>query len=265
MAEKQRRTSFGEVASIYDRARPSYPPELIDDVIALAPMGDGPRALEVGAGTGKATVLFAARGVAVHALEPLPEMAAVAQSNCIAYPDVTIERVEFERWNRHRRSFPLVYSAQAWHWIDPAQRYPAARAALEPGGLLAAFWNRPEWDHSPLREALERVYARHAPELAADSPMRPACRPSSEVWSRWDQEIDPTDGFEQPEIREYHWATEYSTAHYIELLQTHSDHIVLEPGQRRALLDGVAAVIDGAGGVLELTYVTRLCLARAGG
>jgi SAM-dependent methyltransferase len=263
MARAQRRTSFGGVAPLYDRARPSYPPELIDDVIGLAPMADDPRALEVGAGTGKATVLFAARGVAVHALEPLPEMAALAERNCAAYPDVTIERVEFERWERRQRCFPLLYSAQAWHWIEPGTRYSAARAALEPGGLLAAFWNRPDWDRCPLREALEHVYARSAPDLAANGPMRPSRWLSTEVWSRWGEEIEPTDRFEQPEVRTYEFVATYSTAEYVELLQTHSDHIVLEAGQRQALLEGIAAVIGDAGGVLELTYATHLCLARA--
>jgi SAM-dependent methyltransferase len=260
---KQRRLSFGDVAALYDRARPSYPPALIEDVIALAPMADDPRALEVGAGTGKATVLFAARGVSVHALEPLPEMAAVAGRNCDAYPDVTIEVVEFERWDGRGRSFPLLYSAQAWHWIEPGRRYAAARAALMPGGVLAAFWNRPAWDRCPLREAIEHVYARSAPDLAANGPMRPAGWGSTEVWSHWDEEIDPRDEFEQPEVRSYEFGAAYSTTQYVELLQTHSDHIVLEPSQRRALLDAVAAVIDAAGGLLELTYVTRLCLARA--
>ncbi len=259
----RRRLSFGEVAPLYDTARPSYPTELIDDVIALAPMRGRPRALEVGAGTGKATVLFAARGISVHALEPSREMAAVAETNCARYPGVTIEIVEFERWGRGGRSFPLLYAAQAWHWIEPELRYPAARAALEPGGLLAAFWNRPEWDRCPLRDALERVYARCAPDLAAHGPMRPARRPSGEIWSRWDEEIAASEGFEQPELRNYRWPAEYSTPQYVALLRTHSDHIVLEPGQRQALLEGVAAVIDGAGGTFELTYVARLCLARA--
>jgi SAM-dependent methyltransferase len=264
MAKQQRRTSFGGVAPLYDRARPSYPPALIDDVIALGPTAEDPRALEVGAGTGKATVLFAARGVAVHALEPLPEMAALAEHNCAAYPDVTVELVEFERWDPGRRSFPLLYSAQAWHWIEPERRYPAARAALEPGGVLAAFWNRADWDRCPLRDAIEHVYARSAPDLAASGPMRPGRWTSAEVWGRWDEEIDPSDGFEQPEVRDYEFVAAYSTAQYVELLQTHSDHIVLESGQRHALLEGIAAVIDGAGGVLDLPYATRLCLARAG-
>src|SRR5438105_8011948 len=74
--EHERRLAFGAVAELYDRARPSYPEALVEDVVALAPLGSPPRALEVGAGTGKATVLFAARGVAVHALAPSAEMAA---------------------------------------------------------------------------------------------------------------------------------------------------------------------------------------------
>lgn len=62
---ERRRLSFGSVAEQYDRIRPSYPEQLVDDVIAYA--GDGltaaGRALEVGAGTGKATLQFAARGL----------------------------------------------------------------------------------------------------------------------------------------------------------------------------------------------------------
>jgi hypothetical protein len=54
-----RRLAFGSVAELYDRSRPSYPPALVDDVLGL--VGVAPRVLEVGAGTGKATVLFAAR------------------------------------------------------------------------------------------------------------------------------------------------------------------------------------------------------------
>ena len=50
---------FGEVAAEYDRVRPGYPPELIDTVLSHAPAD--PTALDVGAGTGKATAMFAAR------------------------------------------------------------------------------------------------------------------------------------------------------------------------------------------------------------
>ena len=74
---RQQRLVFGEVAELYDRARAGYPEALIDDVISFAG-GDGPslRALEVGAGTGKATVGFASRDLEILALEPSADMAA---------------------------------------------------------------------------------------------------------------------------------------------------------------------------------------------
>jgi SAM-dependent methyltransferase len=90
----ERRLSFGEVAELYDRARPSYPEALVEDLIELAGAGT---ALEVGAGTGKATVLFGQRGVSVLALEPSAEMAAVARRRCARFPEVSIQQVEFER------------------------------------------------------------------------------------------------------------------------------------------------------------------------
>src|ERR1700744_4942951 len=80
MGERPRRLVFGEIAALYEASRPSYPEALIDDLVAWASHGvDRPSALEIGAGTGKATRLMAARGVAVTAIEPSSEMAAVAR------------------------------------------------------------------------------------------------------------------------------------------------------------------------------------------
>ncbi len=260
---RERRLAFGEVAELYDRARPSYPPALVADVLELVPSYSEPRALEVGAGTGKATILFAERGVAVHALEPSPAMAAVAARNCARYPNVAIERTEFEHWQRQDLEFPLVFSAQAWHWISPEHRFLKARSALREGGVLAAFWNRPDWPACPLREQLDHAYRRAAPELLADGPMHPSNVSSIDVWHEWEREIEAAPGFEQAGVRNYSWTREYSSDEYTELLQTHSDHILLDRDQHDALLDEVAAVIDGDGGVLEISYVTGLCLGRA--
>jgi SAM-dependent methyltransferase len=260
---RERRLAFGEVAELYDRARPSYPPALVADVLELVPSQSEPRALEVGAGTGKATMLFAERGVAVHALEPSPAMAVVAARNCAGYPNVEIERAEFEQWQRRDPEFPLLFSAQAWHWISPEHRYIKARSALAEGGVLAAFWNRPDWPACPLREQLDHAYRRAAPQLVADGPMHPSNTSSADIWREWERDIEAAPGFEQAEVRSYTWTSEYSSDEYTELLQTHSDHILLDRGRHDALLDEVAAVIDCNGGLLEIGYVTRLCLGRA--
>ncbi|MER6941346.1 SAM-dependent methyltransferase, partial [Nocardioides sp. NPDC000441] len=60
----ERSRSFGAVAEDYERFRPGYP----DDLVALvSEVADGPvrRAIEIGAGTGKATRTFAAAGIEV--------------------------------------------------------------------------------------------------------------------------------------------------------------------------------------------------------
>ncbi len=58
------------------------------------------------------------------------------------------------------------------------------------------------------------------------------------------------------------WSQRYTTAEYVALLGTHSDHILLPDSAREVLFSGVGAAIDAAGGSFELAYQTLLCLAR---
>jgi SAM-dependent methyltransferase len=106
--DERRRLSFGGVADLYHRSRPSYPEALVDGVLEFAGAGESDRAVEVGAGTGKATVLFAARGLDVVGIEPSAEMAQLARRNCAGYENVTIEEIEFERWRPPGHEFRLA-------------------------------------------------------------------------------------------------------------------------------------------------------------
>lgn len=257
----ERRLSFGEVASQYDRFRPSYPEALVDEVLSFADVAAGDRVVEVGAGTGKATALFAARGAHVVAVEPSAEMAAVLREREL--PGADVVESSFEQWDPDGETFPLVYSAQAWHWVSPAVRFPKARTVLNDDGVLAVFWTRPRWADSPVRDELEAVYQREAPELGVDAgPMRPASVERTGMWGDWKREIADAGVFEPPERRIYEWACDYTTDEYISLLGTHSDHIVLPDDARERLFAAVAGVLDREGGTIALTYVTKLWLTR---
>ena len=250
---------FGEVAELYDRARPSYPAAMVDTVLEFAPVDRSREVLEVGAGTGKATVLFAERGLRVLALEPSAEMAAVVRRNCERYPCVRVISSDFEHWQADDARVPLIYSAQAWHWVSPEARYVRARAALIDGGALAAFWNRPDWLRCTLRDELLDAY-RLAPDL--DGPMNPATSTHPEGWGDWESEIAAAPGFDGAEVHAYRWQRVYSTAEYVTLLRTHSDHLLLADDRREALLAAIADTLARHGAKLPLPYVTRLCLAR---
>lgn len=263
----ERRLAFGEVAELYDEARPSYPQVLVDDVLSFAAAEAGDLVLEVGAGTGKATISFADRGLRILALEPSRAMARLLRAHTTGRENVVVEEAEFESW-RGERQFRLLYSAQAWHWIAPELRYLRAGEVLEPGGGLAVFWNRPRWESCPLRQELAEAYRRTAPDFGpglGPGPMHPATGVRQPWWADWYRELEAAPGFTEAQMGTYTWRERYATEAYLRLLQTHSDHIVLDEPIRRALLEAVATLIDDHGGVLELEYETTLAMARRTG
>src|ERR1700753_740363 len=129
-----RALSFGAVAEAYERFRPGYPDELLDLVLTYA--GRPIRtALEIGAGTGKATRLFAGAGIAVTATEP--DAAMLAELRAHVPGDVTTVRAGFEELATDE-SYDLVYAAAALHWTKPEGRWSRMAALVEPGGVFAS-------------------------------------------------------------------------------------------------------------------------------
>jgi SAM-dependent methyltransferase len=245
---------FGEVASLYDARRPGYPDELYDALLAYVP--GATRVLEAGAGTGKATVALALRGLSVEAVEPDAAMAAIARERCAALPVRVVEGVPFESWQGEAGAFDLVASAQAWHWVDHLRGVEVAGRALRPGGALAMWWNRIGSREGPVFDAIEDAYRREAPSLADDTHVLNVR--TAEIPGR-----EPVAGFAPWEQRTFYWSTTYRAREYGELLETHSDHRLLEPERRSRLIDAVVRAIEDAGdGKLEYRYRTVLQLAR---
>ena len=224
---------------------------------------DGPRlrALEVGAGTGKATVAFAARGLEIVALEPSPEMAAVARRNCQPFPRVRIESATFEDWPAAAGGFGLVFSAQAWHWVTPEVRYRKAAAALRPDGTLALFWNRVRWRGEPWRDDLADLYRRLAPDLYARRPGFPGLTPRQEDGDRVG-EMRGTGLFRDETERTYPWAATFTAESVIDRLQSQADHRLLAEDSRAGLFGAVREIIASYGGEIEVPHVTLLVLGR---
>jgi SAM-dependent methyltransferase len=255
---REQRLVFGEVAETYDRARPGYP-AVVDAVTAFGDLDDGARILEVGCGTGKATVPFAARGFDVLALEPSEEMAALARRNCARFARTSVLVTSFEEWPVERPGFTVVFSATAWHWVHRDVRLEKAHDSLNECGVLALFWNRPDWPDTALHRSIDAAYQESAPSLFA---RLPGMSPQDVGVRDCVEQLEASELFGEVEEIRHAWHRDYTRDQYLDLLDTQSNHRLLDPESRARLFDGVAQAIDAFGGPMPVSYTTKLYMAR---
>jgi SAM-dependent methyltransferase len=168
------RAGFDRVAEDYQRTRPVCPPELFDDLIEAAGLAAGDRVIEIGCGTGQATVPLAERGLAVTAVELGAALAAVARHRLAGFPAAEVVTSSFEDW-RPAPGGPAdaVVAVNSLHWIDPKLRYAKPYELLRPGGAMVVAgckWARPA-DAEPFWAQVEEDY--EAVGFAGDPPPPP--------------------------------------------------------------------------------------------
>jgi len=252
------RIVFDEVAALYDEARPRYPRELIDDIVSLSGIPPGGRILEVGCGTGQATLSFAERGYSMLCLEPGPKLASLAAENLREYLGARIEVVTFEDWEVEEKAYDLVVFADSFRWIPRAIGYSKSARALKDSGALAIFRNASPYEESEFRRELDFMYQKHAPQLAEGT----ARRPSQGSVDEREQEINRTGLFGKVIVRYYPWSVEYDAGTYIKLLNTYSDHRLLPEEVRSALFAAITDLIERHGRTFTKRYVAALHLAK---
>ncbi|SHL37781.1 class I SAM-dependent methyltransferase [Streptomyces yunnanensis] len=253
--------TFDEDAELYDRARPGYPSELFDDLAELAGIGRGCRLLEVGAGTGKATVPLAERGCRITAVELGEAMAAVARRNLAGFGAVEVITSDFESWPLPKEPFDAVVSATAFHWIDPAVRLAKAADALRPGGALAVIaTHHVAGGSEEFFVEVQDCYEHFDP--ATPPGLRLPAADDVDT-SDYTDEVADSGRFGPVVSRRYAWDLTYTTVEYLEVLRTYSGHRALPPAAREGLLGCIAALIDTRyGGRVTKRYLTELRVSR---
>jgi SAM-dependent methyltransferase len=247
---------FDAVAEDYEAYRPGYPADLAKTILERARLSPGSRLLEVGSGTGHATMLFARRGYSILCVEPGPNLAQVAARKFSDDPGMRFVGTRFEDWPVQDESFDLVFSAQAWHWVPKDLGYAKASAALKSSGCLALFWNMYPDPQGPLFTDLEDVYHQRAPSMPSKG-----FSPEELAHKRAD-EIAESGFFKDLLVHRFPWSQRYDTRQYLGLLNTYSDHLALPEEVRRSLRAGVAEVIDRHGGFIDRPYLAVLYLAQ---
>ncbi|MFE5398944.1 class I SAM-dependent methyltransferase [Streptomyces sp. NPDC056568] len=247
-----RALSFGVVADAYERFRPGYPVELFDTVMAYA--GRPVRsALEIGAGTGKATRLFARRGVAVTATEPDEAMLAELRKHVPA--NVRTVQAAFEDVRPGER-YGLVYAAAALHWTDEEGRWSRVAALLEPRGVFASCGGPLRLADAAVEEA---VRAARAPFVASDEVPSPDGTPPDREMQWPGTELQQSEWFTDVQQSVIERRVTMSAHDYVGYLSTVSAYLVLPAAERERVFGQIMQVLPDR---VELAADITVHLAR---
>ncbi|MET9276207.1 class I SAM-dependent methyltransferase [Kribbella sp. NPDC003557] len=247
------RTTFGEDPELYDRVRPTYPRELFDELARI--VGDRPKVLEIGPGTGQATAAMVERGWQVTAVELSPGLAGVLRHKL---PAIEVIVADFDTWPLPPPSYDLVISATAFHWLDPQTRVRRCVELLRPGGALAVVSTHHVAGGSEQFFAdVQSCYERFTDDATADG------LPDADDVPEDPANLAKTGLFGSVEFHRFVWNADYSTAEYLELLSSYSGHRALTTERRDGLYDCIGARIDAAGGSVTKRYLNQLSVGNS--
>lgn len=248
------RTTFEQVPELYARARPSYPPRLFDDLVALARLPVGARIVEIGCGTGQATLPLAERGYAITCVELGERLAAIAQRTLAAFPRVTVINADFETWQPEQSGFDAVVAFSAFHWLAPGVRYTRTAELLHERGSLAfvstAHVLPPDGD--PFFVEVQADYDAVLPghPSADDAFYAPPWRlPRPDALADHSDEvvngeIGASGRFGEVSARRYLWDVTYSADEYVAVLGTYSHQLALDAELRGRLVERIHRRIE---------------------
>ena len=270
---------FDEIAAEYDRRRPTYPDELVDQACRVAGIGSGDHVLEVGCGSGQLTRGLVARGLHVTALDPGKSLIALARQNLEGAGEVEFVNAQFEDALLPREQFQAVFSASAFHWVDPKVSWQKTADVLVPGGTLALVQYcgleepRSKRDQEAVLAAMRKV----APDIAANWPtyrdlnatlagMEQRRGNVSEVWA-WLGSYDIGQDyagrlFGDVQVAVMPKLIEHTPDELNALVRTMSFYARLSPDQRQALEREHEAIYERLGRPIRASTVTALVTAR---
>jgi len=275
---------FDGVAEDYDAVRPGYPPDLVDAALARGALEAGAHVLEIGAGTGKLTELLAMRGLEVDAVDPGPNMLAAARRRVADDARVRFLLGRFEEVDLVPGAYDAVFSATAFHWVDPAVGWRKTASLLRPDGLLALLSHRflPDEGSSGADAEFRELLRRYVPDAVDEIPPRQSLEEllsrahevrdnASAVWDRLMSSkhglalADAADLFTDVEVEarveEGEQTADELRAHF----RTTSLWFRIDPDRRVAFEREDRALIERHGGTIRFSMAAVLMTARRSG
>ena len=251
------RLKFNEDVSNYDKSRPTYIADLFCDVISFSGVTQNSDILEIGIGTGQATLPFLQTGCNLTAIELGNQLAEYSRNKFAGYEKMKIVNADFADYNAGENTYDLIYSATAFHWIPPETGFPKIIRLLKNNATVALFWNHPFVNRSndDVHAAVQEIYDKY----------RPSDKPKTEFSERDCQKYSDLleqYGFTNITSKLYKQTRKLDADEYISLLNTYSDHRALASNIKEGLETEIKRVIDAFNGIIKIYDTIDLYLAK---
>jgi SAM-dependent methyltransferase len=255
----ERRDAFNRDAAAYTAGRPTYPEAVYAFMERIGALHNGACILEIGPGTGQATMELLHRGATVEAVELGPDLAAQLRTRV---PDGNLEITvgDVHTLSLPEGAYDAVVAATSFHWVDAHRLLPRLASALRPDGWLVVWWSvfGDPGVMTPFRARVDRIFRETLPSEWNDPREIPrALRVDERL-----QELTDGGWFGDARHEIVRWTHRMDAAGTRALFSTFPGIANLPPDARDAFLAALAAAVEAEGGVIDDPFVTVVYAAR---
>ncbi|WOF15443.1 methyltransferase domain-containing protein [Methanoplanus sp. FWC-SCC4] len=240
----------------YDRWRPRYLPEVFKDIIQYAAVSKNSHVIEIGAGTGQATLPFLRTGCTITAIEIGNNFSDFLEEKYRDLSNFTVENISFEEYQGEKNSKDLIYSASAFHWIKGNTGFIKSYDLLKNDAVLAIFQNTPAIDNlsKELNDDIQEIYARYMPKSKQKNAKKDHYDNIEEKLQKF--------GFKDIVFKKYYTKREFNSKEYVSLLNTYSDHLKMQHEIKPKFESEVTNSIENHGNCIKIQDTIDLCMAK---
>ena len=246
MASKKKsifEASFDVLADNYHSVRPGYPALLFKDIKSQCNIDRNSRLLEIGAGSGIATIELVKMGCHIVAVEPGAHLAAIIKGQIGKFKNVQIFEETFENF-RAVDKFDVILAFTAFHWLNQKDKYKQVSDLLNDSGNLVLVWNSFFQSDSPTTVEINHTYQELLPDICPKEST--TVKVNKDVLSklkRREQEVFANSLLYPIFLRKYLSVYNYDSKTYPKLLNTFPRIIETEESRRSEFLKRVSEVV----------------------
>jgi len=252
--------SFDIFADNYHSVRPGYPAQVFEDIKGFCDLDETSQLLEIGAGSGIATVELAKFGCRLVGMEPGANLAEIAKKVTAAHPNVEIIEETFEAYETEEK-FDALFAFTAFHWLKDGDRFLKTRDLLQPNGSLVLVWNSFFQSDSEVTSEVNEAYRDFLPGVYRDGSGKVNEGVLAKLNGR-EKELFDNPLFYVFYSRKYLTVYNYDAETYPKLLNTFPKITEIDDEKKKVFFDRVAEVVRRHGKISVPVLTTLIVCKR---